>query len=199
AADDTRRRLFGSAVHLFSTKGYAATTVDAIAKRAGVAKGTFFLHFATKDAVVIELVRRQTKAARRAREDELPHGPLAALRAAVMALGDQAGQSRELSRAVLAATLENPQVGHDADALFGALMADMLVDAHAIRPMLRSTVHPAELVRGLLAANLGAAFHFASSGTRASMRELLAPLVDGLIEGSLEEAHAKPRRRARAG
>lgn len=39
-------------MELFDRQGYAATTVDAIAGRAGVSRRTFFHHFASKDAVV---------------------------------------------------------------------------------------------------------------------------------------------------
>jgi AcrR family transcriptional regulator len=37
---------------LFEAQGYPATTVESIAARAGVARRTFFHHFASKDAVV---------------------------------------------------------------------------------------------------------------------------------------------------
>lgn len=37
---------------LFEAQGYAATTVESIAAQAGVARRTFFHHFASKDAVV---------------------------------------------------------------------------------------------------------------------------------------------------
>jgi AcrR family transcriptional regulator len=178
-ADDTRRRLFGAAIGMFSSHGYHATTVDAIAKRAGVAKGTFFVHFATKDAVIVELVRNQTEAARAARVRALPRGSIAALRATVLALGEQAGQSRELSRAVLSATLDNPAVAGDADALFGAVLADMIEDARLAT--LRSGVDPDQLARGLMAVYLGAALHFTSSRTGEGMAELLEPLVAALL------------------
>ena len=39
-----------------------------IVREAGVAKGTFSVHFATKDAVITDLVRNQVRIARRARE-----------------------------------------------------------------------------------------------------------------------------------
>jgi AcrR family transcriptional regulator len=48
----TARRIFEAAVQLFRDQGYVATTVDQIAQAAGVAKGTFFTHFASKDAVL---------------------------------------------------------------------------------------------------------------------------------------------------
>ena len=43
-----RERLVVAAVELFSEQGYYATTVDQIAKRAGVTKSTFFRHFPDK-------------------------------------------------------------------------------------------------------------------------------------------------------
>ncbi|MBA3397885.1 MAG: TetR/AcrR family transcriptional regulator [Deltaproteobacteria bacterium] len=192
-ADDTRRRLFAAAVELFSSLGYHGTTVDAIAKRAGVAKGTFFVHFATKDAVIVELVRRQTQAARAARLAALPAGPIAALRATTLALGEQAGLSRELSRAVLAAALDNATTAGDADAMFGLVLVDMIEDARRARAELRTGVGPEQLARGLLATYLGAAFHFTSNRRSAALTVLLEPVVDAFLEGALEKTHAKPR------
>ncbi|HEX8952070.1 MAG TPA: helix-turn-helix domain-containing protein [Polyangia bacterium] len=183
-ADDTRARLFLAASELFATRGYHATTVDAIAKRAGVAKGTFFVHFATKDAVITDLVRIQTRQAKRARAAALPDGPLAALRATVLMLGEQAGFSRELSRAVLSATLENAHVAGDTDALFGELFNDMIADARA------AIGKGGELLaRALMASYLGAALHFTSSRKSGPLSEILAPLVDANLEGFTEARH----------
>jgi AcrR family transcriptional regulator len=55
----TAQRIFEVAVHLFRTQGYDATTVEAITSAAGVAKGTFFNHFASKHAVLDHLGRMQ--------------------------------------------------------------------------------------------------------------------------------------------
>ena len=49
-----RRRLYETALELFDTQGYEGTTVAQITERAGVAKGTFFNHFPTKEHVVLE-------------------------------------------------------------------------------------------------------------------------------------------------
>lgn len=49
---DARSRIEAAALGLFEQQGYAATTIDAIASAAGVARRTFFLHFPSKDAVV---------------------------------------------------------------------------------------------------------------------------------------------------
>ena len=207
-ADDTRARLFAAASELFAQRGYHGTTVDAIAKRAGVAKGTFFVHFATKDAVITELVRIQTRMAKKARAAALPAGPLAALRATVLMLGEQAGFSREVSRAVLSATLENAHVSGDADALFGEVFADMIVDARAAIAAgeLGESSRPRDgelLARALMASYLGAALHFTSSRKSGPLLETLAPLVDANLEGFMEGSHdhhpsrTRPRRSVR--
>lgn len=56
---DTARRIFQTALALFREQGYAATTVEQIARAAGVAKGTFFTHFPSKDAVLDHIGRLQ--------------------------------------------------------------------------------------------------------------------------------------------
>ena len=197
-ADDTRRRLFAAAVQLFTQAGYHATTVEAIAARAGVAKGTFFVHFPAKDAVILELVRRQTDAALAARTAALATGPLAALRATTLELGNQAGLSRPLSRAVLGATLTSSELADAADAEFQKVLEAMLADARAA--LQRRPAAADQLARGLMAAYLGAALHFAANAGSAPMRELLEPLVAQLLEPfeSRGGIHAPSRPRHRA-
>jgi AcrR family transcriptional regulator len=50
--DVRRRELLRAAVAVFSTKGIATASVDDIVHAAGVAKGTFYLYFATKDDAI---------------------------------------------------------------------------------------------------------------------------------------------------
>ncbi|PNS08977.1 TetR/AcrR family transcriptional regulator [Solilutibacter silvestris] len=51
-----RQRLLGAALHEFRTRGYAATTVDDLCRAAGVSKGAFFHHFASKEALALAAV-----------------------------------------------------------------------------------------------------------------------------------------------
>ena len=51
----TKTKIFKTAVDLFLEKGYDNTTVQEITERAEVAKGTFFSHFPTKDAILTYL------------------------------------------------------------------------------------------------------------------------------------------------
>jgi AcrR family transcriptional regulator len=49
---ERKERLYESALSLFRGQGYEMTTVDQITRQAGLAKGTFFNYFPTKDSVL---------------------------------------------------------------------------------------------------------------------------------------------------
>lgn len=53
----TKKKLLDSARELISSRGFDAVSVDDITKHAGVAKGTFYHYFDTKEAVVVALAR----------------------------------------------------------------------------------------------------------------------------------------------
>ena len=55
----TANRLFESALRLFAEHGYEGTTVEMITEAAGVAKGTFFVHFANKESLLQHINRSQ--------------------------------------------------------------------------------------------------------------------------------------------
>lgn len=69
---EVRERLFSEALTLFRRDGYDAVPVTAICDAAGVAKGTFFNHFPTKDHVLLEWYERLNATANAAP----PTGPL---------------------------------------------------------------------------------------------------------------------------
>ena len=52
-----REAILAAALDEFSINGFAATRLDDVARRAGVAKGTIYLYFADKEALFQELVR----------------------------------------------------------------------------------------------------------------------------------------------
>jgi AcrR family transcriptional regulator len=53
----TREKLLVAAEDAIGTKGYDQTSIADITRRAGVAQGTFYIYFADKKAVLVELVR----------------------------------------------------------------------------------------------------------------------------------------------
>ncbi|MDE2603994.1 MAG: TetR/AcrR family transcriptional regulator [Bradyrhizobium sp.] len=56
-AAERREAIIAAAMDEFVGRGYAATRLDDVARRAGVAKGTIYLHFKDKEALFEELIR----------------------------------------------------------------------------------------------------------------------------------------------
>ena len=56
-AAERRQAIIGRRMDEFIARGFAATRLDDIAKRAGVAKGTIYLHFKDKESMFEELIR----------------------------------------------------------------------------------------------------------------------------------------------
>lgn len=58
---ETRRgEIADVALRLWAEKGFDQTSVAAIAREAGVAKGTFYLYFESKDALLLDVLRRNS-------------------------------------------------------------------------------------------------------------------------------------------
>jgi AcrR family transcriptional regulator len=56
---ETRARIFDAAVAEIGRSGLAGADVSAIARAAGVVRGTFYFHFPTKEHVLVELERAE--------------------------------------------------------------------------------------------------------------------------------------------
>jgi AcrR family transcriptional regulator len=54
---ERRDAILAAALDEFADRGFAATRLDDVARRADVAKGTIYLHFADKEALFEELIR----------------------------------------------------------------------------------------------------------------------------------------------
>ncbi|HEV2991266.1 MAG TPA: TetR family transcriptional regulator [Candidatus Angelobacter sp.] len=61
-AEDTRRKIYDSALQLFREKGFEQTTMRDIAQKAGVALGAAYYYFSSKEAIVLAFY------------DEMQHG-----------------------------------------------------------------------------------------------------------------------------
>jgi AcrR family transcriptional regulator len=106
-----RRRILAAAVDLFAEHGYDATSVSQVINRAGVAKGGFYHHFASKDellyAVYGDLIQRQLEGMERILAQPMP--PAQALRALIMDLVETTAVS---AREALVFSRELSQLGN---------------------------------------------------------------------------------------
>lgn len=117
---ETRRRLVTAAIELFAERGLQGTTTVQIARRAGVATGTFYLHFKDKHTLFREIAfdaldRVRERLTRRSAQAGRQPGstPLAVVRARAEELLDFAQENRDLVRVIFGRDHEGAGLGED--------------------------------------------------------------------------------------
>ena len=55
---DRRQKIVDNASELFAAKGYHGTTIDEIVQATGIAKGTFYIYFDSKETLLVEVIKR---------------------------------------------------------------------------------------------------------------------------------------------
>src|SRR5262245_35351475 len=96
----TRRRLLEAAARVMREQGYGGLSASAVARAAGVAQPTFYVHFEDKDDLVRTLAREKVEALRR---------PLKEARARI-AQGGADDAVRATFRLPLEAMIEDPEL-----------------------------------------------------------------------------------------
>jgi AcrR family transcriptional regulator len=56
---DSRSAIIAAALELFAKKGFSATTTEQIAKKARVSKGLIFVHFPTKQEILLAIINEE--------------------------------------------------------------------------------------------------------------------------------------------
>ena len=57
----TTAKILGSAIHLFSEKGFHGASMDAVAKKAKISKGLAYNYFKTKDDILAAIIEKRMK------------------------------------------------------------------------------------------------------------------------------------------
>jgi AcrR family transcriptional regulator len=131
----TRERLLHAAREVIEDAGYSGASVAAIAERAGVATGTLYRHFTSKEELFVELFRSVCAGEERAMRDAIPSaaGAVERLQAILSTFAHRALRNRRLAWALIAEPVD-PRV--DAERLvyrerYAAIVAGALGDAVA--------------------------------------------------------------------
>lgn len=192
-AEETRRLLISIARDLFTERGYAATSIEDIVQRAGVARGALYHHFSGKDALfrsVYETVQAEVATRVMAAAGLAMSEPWAAVRAGLSAFLDACLEPTFRRVVVLDSVAVLQQ-----DAWDGGI-------EHIELPMLRTVLTPlvgAELLPGVAVEPLvyvtlgglyGAALFIARSPEPEVARGEVEAVIDTLIGGL--RAHVGP-------
>ncbi|NCP17732.1 MAG: TetR/AcrR family transcriptional regulator [Erythrobacter sp.] len=143
----TRRKLLDAATAEFGERGFHEASIASITQRAGVALGSFYTYFGSKEAIFRDLVRDLSDGVRFAAAQRLAERDLGALdteRAALSAFLEFAREHKEIYRIIDEAEFVDPQSYRDhyektAERILGRLrigagageLRDDLEEAHA--------------------------------------------------------------------
>jgi AcrR family transcriptional regulator len=185
----TRAEILRAAIEQFGTRGFGAVTVEEICAAADVAKGTFFLHFSSKAALLVEWNRElATELADRLRDPR--DSALLQYRTLVERLGEHWCRHPDATRALLHELLApSAAAGSDAppDRDLRAVV-EAVVRRGQQRGEFRTNVS-ARLAATAFLATCAAVFS-AETGRGGSPEELRNGLLHVLLHGLMEP---KPR------
>jgi len=157
----TRREIFDAAMRLFATQGFDEVTIAEICEEADVGRGTFFLHFPTKAALLYEFNTRVAEAFRA--ELALPRqSARAELRALVERMSIELQSQADVMRAMVADFFNSPEA-----LASGAIQDDALPEL--VTEIIESGQARGEFSRRI-DARLAAASFFATAATILSGR-----------------------------
>lgn len=176
---ETRRRLVEAGTELFARQGLHPTTSTQIARAAGVAAGTFYLHFADKHALFREIafgaladLRQRMDAAHRAFAPD----PDAQVRARMETLIAFADEQRDLVRIVFSRGAEAGAIAEEiADELFpgvAARLRERIAEGRA-----DAGLHPAVAAQALIATWMRVVAWWAEDSSRAPREAVVETLV----------------------
>lgn len=193
AAAETRQAILKAALAEFSRRGYSATTLDGVARAAGVTRGAVYWHFANKAALYEELLRAfggQAGAIMRAAAAE--GGDFIAICQRILTrLLTHLDDDPEL-RAVMELSLfktehteELADVVANQRAGAAELIAQLagIMQAGIAQGALRADLDPWDVARGFLAYQQGVFHLWLSYPDAFSLRERTAALADLFISG----------------
>lgn len=194
----TGRRLFDAALAEFRRRGVAQAQIEDIVRRAGVARGTFYLHFPTKDHVMMELVRIKQQGIVR----DLDRAPKATLQEFLVRMAermweDAARKRPEIWHEMCAVIVRHADEMRSADNPLVTRLVERL--EHAQREgQLRGDIAAFDLaslflpgIYGLLQMKLGAS----RSEVRAALRDTVDIFVRGAAPVEGAAGHTARRRR----
>jgi AcrR family transcriptional regulator len=183
----TRSRLYDAALSEFRQHGFAAAQIDRIVGAAGVARGTFYFHFPSKEHVLLELKRRsEARIVERLTATLRRPRPLQTVltRVADAILAESEAIGADLQSALLSLYVRELQVDLEAEPMMTALTG--LFAAATARGEVRRDIEPSALAVMFLATVFGffKGDTMARPAGRRAYRNFISVFVRGIAPSS---------------
>ncbi len=181
---ERRERLYEAALALFRSQGYAATTVAQITRQAGLAKGTFFNYFPTKDAVLRYLGAREIGRLGAASLAAADTSPLSNLKSLLAALARSLERDRDLVCLIFQSGITVPELlAGDAGGFSLQPTASLLIRQAQRTGQINAQLDPDILAAALDALYLQQLVRWCESDERYALAERLTGMADLLLLG----------------
>jgi AcrR family transcriptional regulator len=179
---ETRERVFDAAMREFRRVGVGPAQVEDIVRRARVARGTFYLHFPTKEHVLLEHSARDQAAVAERLRGMLTRSPRSFLRrVADLTLDFAAAEVPAVSREMFMAIARHATSLEPQRMPLVAVVAEFLAAAQA-RGQVRADLAPAELVAAFFPGVFGVLL-FKQDSDPTELRGTLHAVVEVFVRG----------------
>lgn len=194
---DKRARIMDAAIKVFAERGFHTATVAEIARAAGVADGTIYLYFKSKDDLLLRLFDEkmtQLLADARAALAEERRAP-EKLRRFIQLHLSLVERNPELAQVLIVELRQSAQFLKTADRNKLAAYVDLI--AEVVRAGQESgeivpTIAPAAVKRAIFGALDELALGWLQSGRRANLKKTASDVADWLVRGLLPANGGKP-------
>lgn len=184
----TRSEIYAAAMNLFLRRGFDAVTIDEICDVADVARATFFLHFANKDALLNEYGNRANEAL-----TELiaaSHGSATAtVKSALKMLAERAMQHPDVVRLHVREILSRPPMfdqSHKERETLVSLLAAVIARGQAAGEF-RRKIEPVLAAVALCATYFALIYEWARRGGKLDVEGAIAQTLDIVLNGLSEK------------
>lgn len=189
----TRRELYSSAMNLFLRRGFEAVTIGEICDAADVARATFFLHFATKEALLTEYGLRTNRAL--AELIRASHGTATTtLRSALKMLAERAVQQPDVVRLHVRELLSRTPMfleSHQERENLVSLIAAVIGRGQAAGEF-RRKIEPALAAVALCATYFALIYEWARRGGKLDVEGAIAQTLDIVLNGLSDKKKRSP-------
>ncbi len=189
--NETREKVFRTALRLFAERGFMATTIDAITAEADIGKGTFFSYFDNKESILMQFREMQMGRVRAfVTENINSDEPLPKLinRLALVMTQEQQ-ESPSLFHSMMAAIFLNEEMrGQLADGLIsGRKMLAELIEKRQRSREIRSDIPADEIAYSLQRMIFGSMLLWSispSNTLKKQLRDAVDVFVNGIKKGA---------------
>lgn len=190
----TRQEIYRAAMELFLARGFDGVTIEDICEAADVAKGTFFLHFPTKDALLLEYgaqVTQELDALLRSHRT----GATAALQKILMFLTERATQHAAVVQLLVREVMMHPtafvEVTKQSRNL-GHLFADIVRQGQS-NGEFRCTIEPRLAAALITSAYFAILNEWGRSGGKFALTAALQQALEIVLNGLAEKQAVSPQ------